>query len=169
MTTSVPLQPGLVALIDDLDAARVLAYEWVAWTNGGSNIYVRRRGWGKDPATRVYLHRFVLGAPAGMPVDHVNGNGLDNRRCNLRLATPSQNVGNQFKRRGTSRFKGVYWHVARGNWLAQMRNPPQNQYLGSFDSEDDAARAYDAAAVAKWGEFSRPNFPNEYKETAWQA
>jgi hypothetical protein len=102
------------------------------------------------------MHRLFAGAP-GMDVDHINGNGLDNRRCNLRPATRSQNNMNRAKRRGVSKFKGV--SPKRGKWRAYLKTGKKQHNLGVFESEYDAARAYDVKAKEMFGEFARVNFP----------
>ena len=113
----------------------------------------------------LLLHRLIMGAPPALQVDHRNGNGLDNRRANLRLATRHQQQGNQGSRGGTSRFKGVSWDKKSGSWLAQIRNPAKH-YLGHFADEDAAARCYDMAAREFFGDFAQLNFPAEVCERA---
>jgi hypothetical protein len=103
------------------------------------------------------LHWDVMGSKF---VDHINGNGLDNRDENLRLATNSQNQMNSRKRSGTSsRYKGV--SLQRKRWRAQIKLDGKLIYLGMFDTEEQAAMAYDYAAIELFGEFSRINFPHE--------
>ena len=104
----------------------------------------------------IYLHREVVEAPDDIKIDHRDTNGLNNTRANLRTATASQNAANQRKTRGTSRYKGVY-KPRRGGWVAQIGAGRRHFYLGSFATEEDAARAYDRAAVALFGEYARPN------------
>jgi hypothetical protein len=97
-----------------------------------------------------------MNAPTGIEVDHRNHNGLDNRRSNLRLATGHQNQGNRRPQGGSPRFKGVY--LSRSKWVAQIRFGGSKRYLGRFTVEEDAARAYDAAARLIFGEFACTNF-----------
>jgi len=104
------------------------------------------------------MHRFLMQPPPGMQIDHINGDGLDNRRCNLRLATNTQNRRNgKAHSDGTSRFKGVCWDKFRGRWRADITFENRSIHLGRFHSETDAAIAYDAAARDLFGEFARLN------------
>jgi len=170
-TKTVTLTRGKVALVDSEDYDRVIAQGkwnasaprrsgvheyWYAWT------MIRVSGPG-EPRKRknVGMHRFILSAPDGVVVDHANGDGLDNRRANIRLCTRAQNNQNRRKRaRATSQFLGVSFHkfsaqMCRANvWAAEIRG----DHLGLFATEEDAARAYDAAARQLYGEFAHLNF-----------
>jgi hypothetical protein len=143
------------ALIDPADADRVLARHWTLH-RARSGTYVKEVGHGG-----IFLHRFVLGLPkAHGPadlVDHKDGDGLNCRRSNLRVGTNPQNLANSGSRPGSSRFKGVTWDQARGKWLAQIMIERRNHYLGRHDAEEDAARAYNAAATQAWGEYAQIN------------
>lgn len=103
----------------------------------------------------VYLHRLILDAPAELVSDHINHDGLDNRRVNLRLCSHAKNMGNRRKQNVAKRFKGVRWH--RYGWEVGLAH----QYIGRFTDEEEAARAYDAAALREYGEFALLNFPND--------
>ncbi len=105
------------------------------------------------------MHRLIVGAKAGISIDHINGNTLDNRKCNLRIATPSQNSMNQRIKEHSSHYKGVTWHRQHGKWYAQLKHNQHLNFLGLFLNEEDAARAYDAKAKELFGEFARLNFP----------
>jgi AP2 domain/HNH endonuclease len=97
-----------------------------------------------------------------MHVDHINGNGLDNRRTNLRPATSAENARNRRSQRGSSSpYKGVSWIRSRRNWRANLRVGDRLIHLGSYTDPADAARAYDAAALKYFGEFARLNFPED--------
>lgn len=104
------------------------------------------------------MHQLLMNPPDELCVDHVNGNGLDNRRSNLRLATNQQNQANsQKKTPATSRFKGVSWSKTKQKWRAYICPARKYIHLGYFTSEEEAARAYDTAASKIFGDFARPN------------
>jgi len=105
------------------------------------------------------MHRLVLDARPGQIVDHINGNGLDNRRANLRLVTAVQNAQNQFVQAGpkTSQYKGVHWDSVGQRWAASITVDGHAIELGRFDREEIAARAYDDAALVHFGPHARTN------------
>lgn len=110
--------------------------------------------------SRVRLHRLILCAPKERVVDHRNGETLDNRRSNLRLATVSQNCANcKIQAHNTSGYRGVDFPKRIGKWRARIRHAKIQQHLGYFPTAGDAARAYDRKAVDLHGAFARLNFP----------
>jgi hypothetical protein len=147
----IQLTNGAVTIVDDEDYARLSVYRWRA-------RYHRRRTWyamrGWSPT--ISMHRYILDCLPGQEVDHINHDGLDNRRCNLRLCTNSQNQANSQKRAGatSSRFKGVGWHIRERRWMARIRHCGQLCWLGYFDTEEEAARAYNAKAQELFGGFA---------------
>lgn len=149
MTREIPLTRGYVALVDDEDYPTVVALgPWHV------KIDDRRRyaAHSVSRSQKVVLHRFLTGVEL---VDHVNGDGLDNRRANLRRATDQQNSWNRGMRSdNTSGYKGAKRHTG-GRWQATI----SGRYLGLFPTAEDAARAYDAAALDQFGEYARLNFP----------
>lgn len=150
--------------VDDQDYAYVQAFRWYITKNTtkyGNNFYARRK-------IRLSAHVYVflsmqsdlLDVPA-CDVDHVNRNGLDNQRNNLRAASRVQNSGNRPKVRGTSRFKGVYWEKRLQKWCAGIAAGGKHKHLGVFVTEAEAAQAYDKAAIAAFGKFAWLNFTLE--------
>jgi hypothetical protein len=151
-TVFIPVTGGHLALIDADDAVRVSARKWRLDSDG----YVISGG----KQTNFKLHRFVLNAPKGVAVDHVNQDKLDNRKVNLRYVTHSQNVVHApLRHTNTSGYKGVTWHKRTQTWRAYIRVAGRQIHIGHYDSAQEAARAYDTAAVAEWGEFAYRNFP----------
>jgi AP2 domain len=111
-------------------------------------------------STRLRLHRVIVSASSSDQVDHENGNGLDNRRHNLRHATVRKNSHNVPSHRdSTSRFKGVCWVTKQKRWQAQIYYNGKNINLGVFDDEEIAAMVYDLAAIKNFGSYARLNFP----------
>lgn len=149
MTREIPLTQGHVALVDDKDYERFMAMgKWQVSLCGG-RLYAARG--------HQRMHRLLIDAPL---VDHINGNGLDNRRANLRPATGTQNNANSRRSRAnTSGYKGVSLYRRTGRWRAYLGTRPREVHLGYFDTPEQAARAYDAAATQAWGEYARLNFP----------
>jgi hypothetical protein len=158
VSASIPLTQGYFAIVDDEDAERVLAHKWCAAVTWNGDVYALRMTSRRDgPRKQIYLHRWLMDAPPGVEVDHKNHNTLDNRRSvNLRLATRSQQLANA-RRRSRSGYRGVRKIGKR--WQARVTNNGVQAHIGYFDSAEDAARAYDAAAVAAHGEFATRNFP----------
>ncbi len=107
------------------------------------------------------MHRLILELPSyadmRVDVDHVNGDGLDNRRANLRITTRAQNLANSGGREGSSTYKGVSFESQTSRWKAQITVDGRNRSLGRYDTEEEAATAYNLAAVEAWGEHARLN------------
>ena len=152
------LSNGMVTVVDDKDFSRLSEFSWNfrphKGLGSGHACRTARKSEGRSKKT-VYMHREVLLVPDGQKVDHINGNGLDNRRENLRVATTRQNNQNRRKSPGTSsRFKGVNWDSERQRWYAHIKTNGKMRSLGRYDSEEDAARAYNIAARQAFGEFA---------------
>jgi hypothetical protein len=147
-----------VALCDPEDAS-LLSANWRVKRNRHVNYLVRTqnssRKLGRRRSMTLYFHRLIIKHQDGRVVDHINRNGLDNRKSNLRLATPSENCHNQRPRGTVSRYRGVTHK--RGKYRALISKDRTQYYLGQFDSEIDAARAYDDAARKLYGELAAMN------------
>jgi hypothetical protein len=170
----IPLKGRLFALVSPEDFERVGAHKWhlKRRKSDPGRLYVQRTvrltpgRAGKK--TSVMLHSEVMGVPPGQLVDHRNGDGLDNRRSNLRLATHRDNSVNVTRSANQKRggHKGVSWNPRAKKWQASIGAGPVKPcgrrariYLGVFVDPADAARAYDAAALEHYGEFASLNFP----------
>lgn len=150
------------AMVDPADYKRLRGYEWLA-KKGKNSFYARRYvpgGKGKRE-TLIYIHQEVIQVPGGMVVDHINHDGMDNRRANLRAATYSQNLCNRKKRLGAmySKYKGVHWHKLHKKWAGRITFDKKTIHLGYFRTEIEAAKAYDRAAKEYHGEFAYLNLP----------
>lgn len=167
----VPLSQGYVALIDDDDAERVLAFKW--WVTGGKSRKGKRYAYGivvdGDGARhQEMLHRFIMNAPKGLDVDHKDNNGLNCQKFNMRLATRAQNNQNKTRSaRATLGFKGVartYGHFRTKPYRAQIKHNYKLHLLGHYETPEEAARAYDKRAREVFGEFACVNFPEDPNE-----
>jgi hypothetical protein len=153
-------QHALHALVDDEDYELAAS---IAWCPLVTEHTAYAHAW--HHGAHVYLHRLLLNAPADLQVDHINHNGLDNQRSNLRLATASQNQANKLPRLDadlTSKYKGVWFDHDRKRWASMITVEGRRTVLGRYDSEEMAAAAYDHAARAAWGEFAVLNNPEGY-------
>jgi hypothetical protein len=151
----IELTKGFFTAVDDDVFDQLNRQSWHAVSNK-HDVYVA----GKINNRAVKLHRVIMGAKPGELVDHINGDTLDNRRCNLRICTPSENLRNRRKRKAaTSKYKGVHQSPDRDKqWRAMIRLNGKTVCLGSFRSERAAALAYDSAALEHFGEFANLNF-----------
>jgi hypothetical protein len=157
----IQLSRGLAALINDGDVEIVSRLSWYPSTNKQSTTtYVRGRLDKRSHPSAIHLHRLLLCFPL-FHVDHINGNGLDNRRCNLRAASPQQNACNiPLRQNKTSIYRGVY--LAGARWAACIRVNRKLINLGQYESEEEAAIAYDTASLKLHGKFGNPNFAAIY-------
>lgn len=150
----VPLSKGYEAVIDAADAHLVQSFNWTANVNRHS-VY----GYCVVPGgsqKNIRLHRLIMAAPDGVMVDHVDGDGLNNRRSNLRLASHSENGRNsRTPATNVSGFKGVSWDRSRCKWQAHIRVNGKSKNLGRFDSAELAHAAYAQAASRFFGQFAR--------------
>lgn len=157
--SEIPLTKGQIAIVDDEDYSYLAQWKWHAVRAGQNTFYAARSAKldcnGKRPL--IWMHRVILDAPSGVEVDHRNRNTLDNRRLNLRLATHSENGRNcGVQRRRAGSFKGV--GLLEGKWAAHISVDGKLIHLGLFNDQIEAAKAYDFAAHALYGDFARPNF-----------
>ena len=154
-----------VALVDDEDYDLVIPYRWTVLehdpaapgrrSHGPYAISDMRRKTGET----IWMHQLITGWTR---VDHQDGDGLNNRRPNLRPASKAQNMANSRKNPGkTSRYKGVFWVKAKSKWAAKIQVNGRSRSLGRFTDEEDAAWAYDAAAREAFGEYAKTNFQDE--------
>jgi hypothetical protein len=147
---------GKFAIVDAADYDRLSKYKWLALERGRS-LYAKTFLLKGKP---LHMHRLITSAPPHLVVDHINHNGLDNRRQNLRLCTHTQNQKNTRPRSGgTSKYKGVHWEKAKNKFRAKIMLNRKSIHLGYFKNEVAAAKAYDKKARELFGEFAYLNFP----------
>lgn len=134
----IPLTKGKHAMVDDRDHKRLSKHKWSACFSGWGYYAVRM-----EAGRRIYMHREIMKTPKGKETDHLNGDGLDNRRKNLRVCTRSENGSNRpyLASNNTSGSTGVTFYRRTGKWMAQMKRGKRNICLGYFDKKADAIKA----------------------------
>ncbi len=149
------LTKGYEAIIDAADVPLVGMWNWTAKVSN-TNVYAKRNDTSQKPHRALYLHRAIMGAPHDMEVDHRDGDGLNNSRKNLRVATHAQNSCNvKLRSSNSSGFKGACWCKRRGMWVAHIRIKGVQTHLGYFDTAEQAHAAYSEASARLHGEFGR--------------
>jgi len=147
------LTKGFVSKVDESDFARITQFKWQSQKTSGDDVYAGASI--KDESgkwRRVLLHRFVMNAPRGMVIDHINGDKLDNRKSNLRICNQVVNRLNS-KGSGKSKYKGVSLRNRASPWMASIKLPDgEYKNLGSYKNEIDAARAYNEYAKKIYGD-----------------
>lgn len=151
----IPLGNGHSTVIDKIDVG-LAGFEWKELCTQGTRYARRYISIGRGKCRALLLHREILAPPKGMEVDHIDGDGLNNRRSNLRICTHQQNLMNRPPIPGSrSKFKGVSTTGRRSEkWCAYICPDNKKIHLGTFGSEIDAARAYDDTALTMFGEFA---------------
>lgn len=145
---------GKFALIDSDDLPVVGCFRWFLSPQGYAVANVRENG----VLTSALMHRLIIDSPPRHDTDHANGNKLDNRRSNLRLASRTQNNANaKVHKHSQTQVKGVRWHTGNKKWQARIRVNKKEICLGYFSTVEEAAHAYDDAARTHFGEFAQPN------------
>jgi hypothetical protein len=163
----ISLTHGLVALVDDADYDYLMQWKWHA-TKAKQTYYAGRgitRGKDKVYIHKVFLmHREIMKCPDDMQIDHIDGNGLNNQRSNLRICTNLQNCWNMSKRSKICDYKGIYLRQ-NGKYRAYIKANGRRVNLGTYVEQEDGARAYDIGALYFFKEFSKTNFPkDDYKD-----
>lgn len=151
----IALTQGRFACVDPEDYAGLARHRWCAAKQGNSWYAVR-----SDHRRQVRMHRVVTNAAAGEVIDHIDHDGLNDVKRNLRPCNAAQNAHNQRPQKGrSSQYRGVCWHKRERKWFSRIHDQGRQRSIGLYDDERDAARARDAAAVALHGEFAYLNLP----------
>jgi len=161
----IPLTQGKYAIVDPERYEELAKYKWFAVKSESGYYALRMTRARKGSGVRqkgVRMHRVILKPPKGKFIDHINHNGLDNRRANLRIVTCQQNSWNKRKQRGnySSKYKGVTWLKSENKWQSRIICGGKRIFIGYFDDEKAAARAYDGKAKELFREYAAPNLPS---------
>jgi hypothetical protein len=165
---TIPLTKGLFAIVDPDDYHRLVNFNWHANKSAHTHYAVRYLPKGNVVSLSnrrknkvEYMHHLIIDIPEGLFCDHINHNGLDNRKANLRPATLAQNIRHRrkFKSPSRSKYKGLTWRKKEKAWHVRIYTNGKRIFIGSFKDEFAAAHAYDSAAKHYYGDFATLNFP----------
>lgn len=154
----IKLTQSKFTLVDDEDYEYLNGFKWYAAKFENYYYAIRNISDLCGNQRSIRMHRVITDNPEGLVIDHINGDGLDNRKCNLRICTGTQNVRNQKAKGGTSKYKGVYFNRKHKKFHSRITVNNLKIHLGSFENEEEAAKAYDKAALFYHKEFAKTNF-----------
>ena len=153
----IKLTQGKVALVDDEDYDFINQWNWNVLNGSSKRLYANRLSYedGYKNRKRILMHRLINKTPEGFDTDHINGNGLDNRKANLRTVTRSQNMWNRKPNsKGTSKHKGVCWHKQHRKWIVNIQVNNKRHFIGLFTDEDEAGKAYQDRAKKEFKKYN---------------
>jgi len=153
----IKISRGLIALVDDDDYDYLSGFFWQVRPSNKTSYATRKKPSANGKQTTVSMHREIMKAGPGQQVDHINGNGLDNRKENLRLCTVQENQYNTGPKSENSGYKGVTWHKRLRKWQARIAKDHEKYHLGYFSNKHAAAVVYNYCAKELFGEFARLN------------
>lgn len=157
----IPLIHNKFALVDDEDFDLISKYRWVILKSGYAinSTYIRGSGRKNQKQLQIFMHKLIMNQQKGIIVDHINGNKLDNRKENLRIATKTQNNYNKTKTPNSSSiYKGVYWDKKYKFWASEITVNYKKYFIGYFNNELHAGMAYDIWARECQEDFAKLNF-----------
>lgn len=152
----IPLTQGYSSIVDTEDYDLLIKHKWCVNINKNHKIkYAQSIIRDKF----MSMHRLIMNPPKSILVDHINGNGLDNRKCNLRLCSSMENQRNaKIRKNKISKYKGVDWHVCSNKWRARITINKKLIEIGYYKNEKEAAKAYDTASIKYFASFAKGNF-----------
>jgi hypothetical protein len=156
-TSLIPLTQGQFAIVDADIFEFLNQWKWLAQRKGQRFYAMRTTQKHEGKRRNIRMHMVINHASDNRITDHINGNGLDNRRCNLRSVTLSQNQWNAGSRGGSSKYKGVSWHTRDKAWRVKIKVDGNIISLGQYKTEEEAALAYNEGAIRLHGEYAKLN------------